>query len=301
MGEVDQSTIKSSNSFLDKIFGGLNMSWLTVIIFAIVTAVITAVFLIVPAFKGTSFEMMGVYLEAWILFAVIIMSNCKKPLESALKVFVFFLISQPLIYLIQVPFAEMGWGLFGYYRYWFMLTLGTFPVAFVGWFITKKNWLSAIIFSPIIAYLAFTAYGYGVQCYERFPKMLVATLFCAVQVIVYIAYFFSGRLRKVFGLVVVIAAIVFCVFKTSSVNINSTVFLPEGIVLTEEASIVDSEADGINVSLESTGDDSMIRVQTEQYGSREFTVTDSGKEYRFYLNVYKDDEGVTKVEVQRAD
>lgn len=29
----------------------------------------------------------------------------KKPLESALKTFVFFLISQPLIYLLQVPFS----------------------------------------------------------------------------------------------------------------------------------------------------------------------------------------------------
>ena len=70
-----------------------------------------------------------------IFFAVIIMSNCKKPLESALKTFAFFLISQPLIYLLQVPFSPMGWGLFSYYPYWFYWTPATFPMAFVGWFI----------------------------------------------------------------------------------------------------------------------------------------------------------------------
>lgn len=79
------------------------------------------------------------YPEAWIFFAVIIMANCKKPLESALKTFVFFLISQPLIYLFQVPFSWMGCELFKFYFYWFKVTLCTFPGAFIGWFITKRK------------------------------------------------------------------------------------------------------------------------------------------------------------------
>ena len=69
--------------FTDKLFGGLNMSWPVVIIFAVATAVVTAVFLIVPVFQNTSFIRMGETMEAWVLFAIIIMSNCKKPLESA--------------------------------------------------------------------------------------------------------------------------------------------------------------------------------------------------------------------------
>ena len=36
----------------------------------------------------------------------------RQPLICAAKVFVFFLISQPLIYLFQVPFSQDGWGLF---------------------------------------------------------------------------------------------------------------------------------------------------------------------------------------------
>ena len=117
----------------DRLFGKLKMSWGKVILFAIAAAVLTTVFLTLPVFKNTSFERMGVHLEAWIFFAVIIMSNCEKPLESALKTFVFFLISQPLIYLFQVPFSSMGFGIFQYYPHWFMLTLMTFPAAYISW------------------------------------------------------------------------------------------------------------------------------------------------------------------------
>ena len=61
------------------------MSWRDVILFAVGTAVLTFIFLVVPIFKNTSFERMGVTFEAWIFFAVIIMANCKTPVESALK------------------------------------------------------------------------------------------------------------------------------------------------------------------------------------------------------------------------
>ncbi|MBQ9469156.1 MAG: hypothetical protein IJU52_09140 [Clostridia bacterium] len=51
----------------------------------------------------------------------------------------FFLISQPLIYLFQVPFSWMGRGIFRYCSYWFFWTLGTFPMAFVGWYIKERT------------------------------------------------------------------------------------------------------------------------------------------------------------------
>ena len=150
---------------IEKAYGGLDMSWRNVILFAVGTAVLTAFFMIVPIFKDTSFERMGSLFESWIFFAVIIMANCyqkedtkngsffdkiRQPLICAAKVFVFFLISQPLIYLFEVPFKEMGWKLFGYYPYWFKWTLATIPMAFIGWYINKKNWLSLIILSPIL-------------------------------------------------------------------------------------------------------------------------------------------------------
>ena len=96
---------------IEKAYGGLDMSWRNVILFAVGTAVLTAIFMIVPIFKDTSFERMGISFESWIFFAVIIMANCyrqedtkngsffdkfRQPLICAAKVFVFFLISQPI-------------------------------------------------------------------------------------------------------------------------------------------------------------------------------------------------------------
>ena len=86
--------------------------------FAVGTAVLCAAVLITPVFKDTSIELIGVTFESWILFVVIIMANTKKPLESALKTFVFFLISQPLIYLLQVPFSILGWQILHFYLNW---------------------------------------------------------------------------------------------------------------------------------------------------------------------------------------
>ena len=81
------------------------MSWKKLIIFAICTAVYTATMAIIPIAKDTSFRDIAATLEWWILFGVIIICNSKSPKDSALKCFIFFLISQPLIYLLQVPFS----------------------------------------------------------------------------------------------------------------------------------------------------------------------------------------------------
>ena len=103
-----------------KLFGGLNLTWPKLIIAAVIAGVFTAVMALIPALHYTSFNAITVSFEVWILFGILIIMNSKSNLDSALKCFVFFLISQPLVYLIQVPFSQLGWQLFGYYRTWFI-------------------------------------------------------------------------------------------------------------------------------------------------------------------------------------
>ncbi|MCR5795873.1 MAG: hypothetical protein K6G61_11075, partial [Solobacterium sp.] len=184
---------------IDRLYGGIDMTWPKVIIYAVVTALIAFAALVLPVFKDTSIERIGVHLEAWIFFAVIIMANCKKPLESALKTFVFFLISQPLIYLLQVPFNTYGWGIFSFYGYWFKLTLLTFPAAYIGWYINKKNWLSVLIFTPVIALLAGFFYNAAFECFISFPHLLLTALFCLMQIVLYICVFFPDIRMKAAG------------------------------------------------------------------------------------------------------
>lgn len=116
---------------MKKYFGEYNIRWSRVIILAVITAVYTAVINLMPFLKETSFQDIAISLECWILFAVFIIVNCKNWWEASLKCFVFFLISQPLIYLIEVPFNSLGWRIFQYYKYWFIMTVLTLPGAVV--------------------------------------------------------------------------------------------------------------------------------------------------------------------------
>jgi hypothetical protein len=273
---------------VDKLYGGLNMSWLMVILFAVGVALLTAVFLIVPVFEGTSFERMGVTFEAWIFFAVIIMANCKKPLEAALKTFVFFLISQPLIYLFQVPFSYMGWQLFNYYGYWFRLTLLTFPAAFVGWYINRKNWLSVLIFAPVLALLGSLAFDTGSACVHHFPHLLLAALFCLLQIALYIAVFFADVRKKAVGIVIPLIVIIAMAATASRVNVAQAQALPGEVQFSEEADIrvEDSSVAEVQITMPEEG---IVYIVAHKRGSTDFVITDAGQEYRYTVEIYEED------------
>lgn len=285
----------------DKLYGGLNMSWPVVIVYAIATAVVTAVFLIVPIFKNTSFYRMGETFEAWIFFAVIIMANCKKPLESALKTFVFFLISQPLIYLLQVPFSWQGWNLFAYYKYWFIWTLLCLPMAYVGWYIKKRSWLSLLILAPVL--FALTSYSIGAfqHTFAHFPRLLITAVFCLAQVLLYLYVFTEKRVQKLLGFLLPLAAVLVILFTRPQVQLSCTNFLPDEPVLTEDAVIEMEESQHYRISVASTGEDSMIYLSADRYGTVPFTIRDGENEYRYTLEVYEDDDGHAQVRITPAE
>ncbi|MBQ7669877.1 MAG: hypothetical protein IJS45_04050 [Clostridia bacterium] len=145
---------------IKKLFGGIDLTWPKLIIFALAAGVFTAVMALIPALHYTSFHTIAVSFEVWILFGILIIMNSKSNLDSALKCFVFFLISQPLVYLIQVPFSELGWSLFGYYKFWFIWTLLCFPMGFVGYWMKKGKWWGYLILLPMIALTGFSYFGY---------------------------------------------------------------------------------------------------------------------------------------------
>lgn len=249
----EDRTIEKENfvrRITEKIFGGLTMSWSVVFLFALATAVITTVFLVFPVFKDTSFEKMGETMEAWVLFAVIIMANCKKPLESALKVFVFFLVSQPLIYLFQVPFSYMGWELFMYYGYWFVLTLLTFPGAFIGWFINKKNYMSAVIFLPVMFLLLLTGYGAFTDAINAFPHMIVTALFCLFQIVLYCYVFLPGIKKRAVALVVPVIVLMVMTAVNPQVDIAASIVLPGDPVFSGEAEVRVDDTELVNIQLQ---------------------------------------------------
>ncbi|MBQ7504818.1 MAG: hypothetical protein IJT79_05815 [Ruminococcus sp.] len=279
----------------DTLFGGIKMSWLKVIIFAVASAVVTTIFLTVPIFADTSFQEMGVSYEAWILFAIIIMTNCEKPLESALKTFVFFLISQPLIYLMQVPFSYMGWGLFGYYYFWFILTLCTFPMAFVGWYLKKRNWLSLLILSPMLVFLTIQGEGYFAKAIANFPSHIIAAIFCFAQIALYLYAFFDGAVKRLIGLVPVVASLAVILIFLNAVDVSVSTDLPDSPGFSSSA-VIELGDSSYGEAQIVDAEDGYVNVHMTKYGKTTLTVKDGDKTYKYYVEA-KSDNGVNLVEI----
>ncbi len=274
----------------DKLFGGLKMSWLNVILFAVATAGYTAAMMIFVRPIDLSFRDIGATFECWILFAIIIMTNCKKPLESALKTFVFFLISQPLIYLFQVPFSEMGWGLFGYYRYWFIWTLLTLPMAFVGWYLKKRNWVSVLILSPMLLLLAMLGVGFIQSAIKNPPYHLLSGIFCFAQIILYAFGLFDKKRDKiltlVIGLLCTLAVCILPLFTGGNVETMTIVSLENDVTSSAEISLEDEDFGKIETYF--NDDVKIVRIYTtlDKEKSTVLTVRDGDKIYRYRVSVF---------------
>ena len=197
---------------MKKLFGGIDLTWKNLILFAVGVGFYTALMAIIPITKDTSFRDIAIQLEWWILFGVIIICNSKSPTDSALKCFLFFLISQPLIYLLQVPFSHMGWKLFGYYRYWFIWTLFTIPMGFIGYYIKKKSIVSLIILLPILIFLALLGLGYFNSFMEDFPHHLLSCIFCFSTIIIFVFYLFDKLKLRLLAFGMILFIVVFYSF-----------------------------------------------------------------------------------------
>ena len=189
---------------MKKLFGEIDLTWKKLIIFAIIIAIYTATMAIIPITKDTSFRDIAATLEWWILFGIIIISNSKSPKDSALKCFVFFLISQPLIYLIQVPFSWQGWHLFSFYKYWFIWTLLTIPMGYIGYYIKKDNIISVIILLPMLILLSILGVGFFSSTIEKFPHHILSGIFCFTAIILIIL----GVLNKKKNIIISFAIII---------------------------------------------------------------------------------------------
>ncbi len=216
----------------NKVFGGLKMSWTAVLIFSVVTGVYTGVINQIPALHDTSFTDIAVTYEWWILFAVIIVSNCKKSWEAALKVFLFFMVSQPLVFLVELPM--IGWDLaWGYYQSWFIRILLTLPGGFIAFFIKKNNALGAIILSVATAILGATTIQFvGIGHY-------LSAIFCVLQIIVYLLVFTKKISSKIIVIVLTLLAVGGTGALLLTIQNTTSGILPEGTNWTCQMTVED--------------------------------------------------------------
>lgn len=160
------------------------MTWPKVTIFAVLIGIYTGVILMVPFLDETSFQDIGVTFEWWVFFAIIIVVNCTRSWEAALKCFVFFLISQPVVFLVQVP--EIGFEMAWHYlfNYWFKAILLTLPGGFVAYFAKKQNPLGAVILGIGNSIIGLSGISFALSFAISFPHHLLSMIFCALAIII---------------------------------------------------------------------------------------------------------------------
>jgi len=201
---------------MKKLFGEINLTWLKVIILAIVIGIYTAIMAMLPLTAHTSFSDLAVTFEVWIFMGIFIIMNSKSPKDSALKCFIFFLISQPIIYLLQDVIN--GSHLFKtYYKYWFIWTIGCLPMGYIGYYMKKDKWWGLLILLPMLLLLGNELSGYLSQAMFSFPRHLLTVLFCISTLIIYPLVIFNNKKIKITGVIIsiliIIIMVIICILK----------------------------------------------------------------------------------------
>ena len=154
---------------LSAAFGALPMTWPVVCAFAAIIGIYVGIINQIPTLYDTSFRDIAVTYEWWVLFAVLIVSNCKSAREAGMKCLVFFLISQPIIYLVELP--TLGWDKALYYY---------------AFFAKKQNVLGAVILGIGNTIVALMGVSYFLKLCSAFPRHLLTVISCASIIVVLI-------------------------------------------------------------------------------------------------------------------
>lgn len=283
---------------LKKLFGGLNMTWPKLILFAVIAGVYTGLINQVPFLHDTSLTDPAIYFDRWILCGILIIMNAKSNLDSALKCFVFFLISQPLIYLVEVPF--LGWTVMGYYRNWILWTILTFPMGFVGYYMKKDKWWGYLILLPMILLTGMSYMNYFSDCQFSFPRYILITLFCAAAMILYPVCIFRDKRIRITGAAIGAAAVVTL---TVICLLNPPVYSTDILSSSEETplddtytvAIEDSSYGDIKIVYMEEIEDYMVHADLKKSGETSFTLkAPDGKTREFGLTIERNTYEVTE-------
>lgn len=279
---------------LKKIFESIDFTWKKVIIFAIIAGIYTALMAIIPQVKYSSLNTITATFEVWIFIGILIIMNAKSNKDSALKCFVFFLISQPLIYLLQVPFSWQGWKLFGYYKFWFILTILCLPMGYLGYYIKKDKWWGYLILFPMILLTAYSYHTY-LTCFTfYYPKYILISLFCAVAMIIYPNVLFNNKKIKIVGTIISSLLIIgITILVILNPYIYSTEILSQiddkDITNEYKVSLKDSKYGEVSIKYIESIDSYMVHADFKKNGKTELIVeTPEGKIKKYDLTIEMD-------------
>lgn len=278
---------------LKKLFGGIDLTWKKLIIFAIIAGTYTVIMAMLPIAKNTSFSDLTVTFEVWILCGIFIIMNSKSAKDSAIKCFVFFLISQPLVYLIQdvINHSQL---FITYYKYWFMWTIATIPMGFIGYYMKKDKWWGLLILTPILIMLGEELGRYISSTMFSFPRHLLTTIFCIATLIIYPLAIFDNKKIKIVG-VTISSLIIIAMIILSFLNppVYSTDILADGEEYQFDDKykvyLMDSKYGDLEIRYEDGIEAWMVHAEFKHAGKTEFVLeSPNGEKNIFDITIERD-------------
>ena len=278
---------------MKKIFGGINLTWPKLIVMAIIMGIYTAAMSMLGIARDTSFSDLTVTFEVWILFGIFIIMNSKSAKDSALKCFIFFLISQPLVYLIQDVINHSKLFL-TYYRFWVPWTIACLPMGFIGYYMKKDKWWGILILGPMLLFLGMEYSKYLSDTMFSFPRHLLTVIFCAVTLIIYPLAIFKNKFAKYGGLVISILIIIglsiLCIMKPP---VYSTQILSNGEKYKFDDSynvyLKDKKYGDVKIIYENGIEDWMVQADFKRSGKTELVLeSPDGEKTIFDVSIRRD-------------
>ncbi|MBQ9902289.1 MAG: hypothetical protein IJM51_07895 [Clostridia bacterium] len=132
-------------------------------------------------------------------------------------------------------------------------------MAFIGWYINKKNWLSLVILFPVLSLLTVQYVDAFVFTFKHFPLRLVTAVFCLAQVLVYVYVFTPKLVQKLIGILIPLAVVVVIKIVTPFEMFSDAV-LPDKITVTRNAIIEVADPEGITVSFSDMEDEDLATI-----------------------------------------
>lgn len=284
---------------MKKIFGEINLTWPKIIIMAIVIGTYTAIMAMLPIAKDTSFHDLTVTFEVWIFLGIFIIMNSKSAKDSALKCFIFFLISQPLVYLVQDIVNHTQ--LFNtYYRFWIGWTIATIPMGYIGYYMKKDKWWGLLILAPMLVFLGEEYARYLSETMFSFPRHLLTTIFCISTLIIYPLAIFKNKIAKYGSLalstILIIVLTLICI-------INPPVYKTDILVNSDEhpfndsykVYLEDSNYGNLTIKYEEAIEDWIVSAEFKKAGKTTVIIEDlDGKKTLYDITIQRDKYDINK-------
>lgn len=294
---------------MKKIFGQTNISWKNLIIFSILIGISVGLINRIPFLYNTSFRDIAIYLEMWIILAIFIIINCKSWKEAVSKCFVFFLISQPLIYLSEIlidtlvnkaNFKDIFILYFRNYYIgggWFFLTLLTIPGSFIAYQIKKNNVLAALILSVATFYLSFTGTGVLLNTLNNhFPYHILNGMICIFMSFKLIFLILEKKKERIISIIITIIGIIIGLLNFYSAN-SKPIIANEDISFDENTKIVDCKVLDDNIAKVIISEDlNYVTIySSKKIGTTEIILNDiEGNKYEYIIESTSKNFKITK-------